>query len=258
MIRLTIVVISLIAVSLIFVGITYAKIDPKDIVGIWLLDETKGDVAKEATGKKFDGELNSPKWVKGKFGNALEFDGDDIVEVEDNDDLRLGKAQTVMAWLYPSEDVTDWVRLVGKGESDPRNYGIWRQNDGDLLFQIYPGCNSWADGDKSTAGPVKEWTHLAGTYDGSQMKLFVNASEKVSAACSTQPATSEDPLTFGYTGSYHTYFKGIIDDIGIFKAPLTEDDIKKIMDQGLARATGIEAVLSRGKLAITWGGIKNQ
>ena len=90
-----------------------------------------------------------------------------------------------------------------------------------------------------------------------EVKLFVNGVEQVSADCTTDPATSEDPLTFGFAG-FHTYFEGLIDEIGIFKAALTEDDIKKIMDQGLGKATGIEAVLSRGKLAITWGGIKNQ
>ncbi len=250
---------SLIIAGLIFTSLSYA-INLGDAVGIWLFDESSGVVAREATGTGYNGDLTSdlepPKWVKGKFGNGLEFDGDDIVTVADNDNLRLGKAQTITLWLHPTEDVDDWVRLVGKGETDPRNYGMWRQNDGDLLFQIYPGCNSWRDGDAATNAPAGEWTHMAGTYDGAEMKLFVNGVELVSAACETEPATSEDPLTFGYTGSFHTYFKGIIDEIGIFNAVLTEADINDIMNQGLAGATGLTAVSSKGKLTATWGEIK--
>ncbi len=81
MVRLTIAaVISLVVISLRFAGISSAKIDPKNIVGMWLFDEGKGDIAKDSSGNKNDGTLmNDPKWVDGKKkpGKALEFDGKD-------------------------------------------------------------------------------------------------------------------------------------------------------------------------------------
>jgi len=241
----------------VFTNLSGAVINLKDVVGIWLF-EGKGDEVKESRGMGLDGEIKgSTKRVKGRFGNALEFDGATSVEIPDHDDLRLGKAQTICVWLYPTDDVGDWVRVVGKGASDPRNYGLWRQSDGDLLYQIYPGCNSWQDGNAATNAPTKKWTHEAGTYDGKNMKLFLNGVELVSAACSTVPATSPDPLTFGFAG-FHTYFKGIIDEVVIIEAVLTGADIKKIADEGIEKATGIDAVSPKGKLATSWGQIKNQ
>ena len=68
----------LIVIGLIFTGQSSAKIDSKSIVGVWLFDEGSGKTARDSSGKGNDGELmNNPKWVSGKFGKALEFDGKD-------------------------------------------------------------------------------------------------------------------------------------------------------------------------------------
>ena len=63
MTRLTIICISLIIVCLMFAGQSYAKIDPDTVLGAWLLDEGRGDIAADATGNGNDGTLmNAPNW----------------------------------------------------------------------------------------------------------------------------------------------------------------------------------------------------
>ena len=60
---------------------SYAKIDPKTCVGMWLFDEGKGDTAADSSGNKNDGTLkNNPKWVDGKLDKALSFDVSNCVE----------------------------------------------------------------------------------------------------------------------------------------------------------------------------------
>ena len=49
-----------------------AEIDPDRIVGIWLLDEGKGDVAEDASENGRKGEITNAKWEKGKVNGALE------------------------------------------------------------------------------------------------------------------------------------------------------------------------------------------
>ncbi|MCD6507140.1 hypothetical protein J7M22_11015 [Candidatus Poribacteria bacterium] len=46
---------------------------------------------------------------------------------------------------------------------------------------------------------------------------------------------------------------GDLDEIGLFNVALSEDDIKEIMEKGLAQ---IAAVTPTGKLATTWGKMK--
>lgn len=67
--------------SLFFVGVlsvstASAAIDPANVVGLWLFDEGKGNVATDASENGLDGEFEGkPKWVNGKFGKGLELDG---------------------------------------------------------------------------------------------------------------------------------------------------------------------------------------
>ena len=70
---------TLIVLNLMFTGISTAEFDLKTLAGMWLFDEGKGDTATDSSENGKDGELvNAPKWTKnGKFGSALEFDGNE-------------------------------------------------------------------------------------------------------------------------------------------------------------------------------------
>ena len=83
-----------------------AKVKREDAIGIWLFDERKGEVAKDSSPNGNHVQLiGSPKWVKGKFGQGLEFDGKGTsVETESADKLtgfKLGKKTdfTATAWF---------------------------------------------------------------------------------------------------------------------------------------------------------------
>ena len=64
-----------------FVSSGKSQAGPEGLVGAWLFDEGKGNVAKDASGNGHDGEIRKAKWVDGKFGKALEFNGDGAVEL---------------------------------------------------------------------------------------------------------------------------------------------------------------------------------
>ena len=89
---------SLFSFGILFISTTSAEIDPDTVVGVWLFDEGKGDVATDASGNGLDGEFNGkPKWVEGKFGEALEFDGKSAyVQVPAHENPN--DAITVSAW----------------------------------------------------------------------------------------------------------------------------------------------------------------
>jgi hypothetical protein len=53
------------------------------------------------------------------------------------------------------------------------------------------------------------------------------------------------------------WFTGVLDEVAIFHAALEGGDIKEIMDNGLAKVVNLTTVSTAGRLATSWGKIKN-
>lgn len=90
MIRVLVIqVIACACIASVFPVLSAAEVSVDDAIGVWLFDEGKGNVAKDSSPNGNDGELIAgPKWVEGKFGGALEFDGSGTsVETESADKL---------------------------------------------------------------------------------------------------------------------------------------------------------------------------
>jgi hypothetical protein len=69
---------SLVFISLILIGQSFAVMDEDSVAGVWLLDEGGGGTVGDNSGNGNDGSIISePEWTDGKFGKALEFDGED-------------------------------------------------------------------------------------------------------------------------------------------------------------------------------------
>ena len=99
--------ISLIIVGFMCARLCNAEVDPGSIVGAWLFDETGGKVAKDSSDNGNDGDLvGGAKWVKGKFGNAIELNGKDawvtVPEIGPLDDF------TLMKWFNATGRVGLW------------------------------------------------------------------------------------------------------------------------------------------------------
>jgi hypothetical protein len=104
-----------------------------------------------------------------------------------------------------------------------------------------------------------EWCHAAGTFDGKQLKVYLNGALNNTLAFVGKigiPASYEfaiGGLGFG-PGTYN--IDGIIDEVAVFNVALSENDIKSIMTKGL-EAIGT-AVSPKGQLTTTWAAIKKQ
>ena len=66
-----------------------------DIVGLWLLDEGKGDVAVDSSGRGHDGKITGCKWVDGKIEKALRFEAGNTMEVPHHDDFNVRENMTI-------------------------------------------------------------------------------------------------------------------------------------------------------------------
>ena len=104
----------LLCALLIIPSLGIANVAEDGLVAYWPFDEGNGKKAIDVTGNGHDGEfVGSPKWVDGKFGTALEFNGaDNHVAVADDDALDLAENLTFMAWFSPSEVLTSRRLMV--------------------------------------------------------------------------------------------------------------------------------------------------
>ncbi len=255
-----VVLVSLMLISLMFTSISDAKIDPKTVIGIWLFDEIKGDVAKDSSQNRVDGKiLGNSKLDEGKFGKALELNGStNYVDCGNDALLNLTDAITVVGWMTTT-GIARWNVIAAKE--------IWDSKAG---WVLYIGTNTRPAFSVSstiiegpTAIATNEWYHLAGVADSKgNVTLYVNGEQDNSGNSKLTSADIDLRI-----GARHTNpggaaivdaFPGSIDEVAIFNAALTNDDIKSIMTDGLENTTGIAAVSHAGKLAKTWGAIKAQ
>ena len=107
---------------------------------------------------------------------------------------------------------------------------------GRRVARIVGGGVSWISG--PSASPVGSWTHVALTYDGSQLRLFVNGVQVASAAASGAIQASSSPLWIGGNQPYGEYFNGLIDDVRVYNRALTQAEIQTDMATPLGGAGG--------------------
>jgi len=250
-VRLTLAWASLIVISMILTWQSSAEIDPKAIVGLWLFDESSGKTAKDSSGNGNDGELkNNPKWVEGKFGKALSFDGsDDYVEVPDSSTLDV-TAITLNAWVKgKANQLVDGNAIVFKTGSYVFQYWAGIINPGVFV------SGQWCGSGWLPAATIwdNDWHHIALTYDGSIQKFYVDGvlkGDNKDCAGNIDITNSELKIGTGNVG----FYTGFIDEVAIFNVVLGEDDIKTIITKGLK---GIAAVSPKAKLTTTWSAIKS-
>ncbi len=101
-----------------FVLSGYAKVSEVDLssaVGIWLFDEGAGNAAADLSEKGNHATLvKNPKWVAGKFGKALEFNGKDNCVQTGKKLLNAREEFTIVAWIKPGKITANRVGLLGQ------------------------------------------------------------------------------------------------------------------------------------------------
>ena len=250
-----VVVASFIFVCLSVGNITYAKMDPEISNALWLFDDDGGTVAVDSTGKGNDGTLkNNPKWVDGKFGEALAFDGAEKQSMTTlATEMMDPYPYTFTAWIKLDEynpDGNTGAVIMGNYSGDGKGSIFYVSNTGLLSIRPHPGI----DLKGKTRIPIGKWTHVAAPLDGSELKLYVNGKQDGGIISAGYAGGLSKAFTVGKASWYDgSFFSGVIDEVGVFSKALTETEIKMVMNNGLL---GQAAVNFAGKLTTSWSAIK--
>ena len=248
----------------------FADVDLRSAVGIWLFDEGGGNSAKDLSEKKNHGKLvKSPKWVKGKFSDALKFAGkEEHVVSSSNVGIPPDGKRSIVFWFKPAAD-KGRQSIVTWGEKAPGKL-FWVEYNGynGAPNNIYAG--GWdADAYTEAKLTLNKWHHVAVVHPGlvDKTKIYYNGvSQKVAVfpagakGDKGKLATVDSPVAIGYDHVFERQsVKGAVDEVGIFNVALTEANVKAIMKDGLKAAAlgATTAVYPTGKLTTAWGLIKD-
>jgi glucose/arabinose dehydrogenase/mono/diheme cytochrome c family protein len=219
----------------------------QDLVGWWKFDETSGTSAVDASGSERTGNLAPPppNWnPEGHFGGALRFTGEtgQGVVVGNHASLNLTSAITISAWAK----ALDWDgnrRIVQKGNTD-NQYRLLAE-DGHLVWHI-------ANVGRLEAGlpPVNTWFHVAASYEGTMMRLYVNGAEVLNQEAEGAMATTNNALNIGSkttNAPAGDHFNGDLDDVRIYARALAAEEIATLAAQaGEVKIEVADAVAQKG------------
>ena len=198
------------------------------LLGWWKLD---GD-AKDSSGNDHHGAIaGEPKWVKGRFGNGLEFDG-----VDDHVD-------TGVKMNVPAFTVAVWVKSPEAPSPASQNEVVSWQSvniNWDQPSPFFRGAASLGAGERYYAagfGTLKAdtWHHLCATYDGKSLKAYKDgALAMANADPSGPPIAGDGTLKFGRHSLefVEEYFRGTVDDVRIYDYALGHSEIAELVEGG--------------------------
>jgi hypothetical protein len=188
------------------------------------------------SGNENTGDIIQASWTNGISGRALSFNGTTAqVTVPDSDTLNPTDAITVALWIAPNSwgdpNSNARPRLLQKGLNDDQYRLFFREDPDNADARILRfSLNAFnLDADLDTWLPSQDsWYHIAGTYDGTVMQLFVNgwlAAQQEASLLMTN--TYPGPLFIGSKPDSN-FFDGDIDDVRIYGRALTAEEIQNL------------------------------
>jgi hypothetical protein len=207
-------------------------------VAAYSFDAGEGEVAEDAAGEH-DGTIEGAAWTKGRFGGALEFDGEagDLVTIPGTEDLQLEEF-TVEAWVRPAQ--SDLLAPVAaKLDDEEFGYALYAGGDNDAGYAegyVLDGKSIDAHAVDDEALPEHAWSHIAVTVDGAHIRLYVNGELADTDSASDVEVGGEGPLTIGGNEAFEEgeYFSGKIDEVRVYDRALNAGEIGVDKGSGIA------------------------
>lgn len=220
-------------------------------VGVWMFDEGDGKEVKDLTDNHNNGEIQGDvKWVKGKFGSALEFSGSGSVIVPNSPSLDIAEQITIAIWITFSDAGKGQDMVIAREEPA---YSLQKFNNDQIEGWVNVG--DWKgvrDLDGAKTMEANEWYHVAFTYDGKKLKTYLNGELDRESNISGNINVEDVPFTIGSYKAESYFWQGNIDEVWVSDVARSQDDIKAVM----AGFDSFLGVAPKGKLTTTWALLK--
>jgi hypothetical protein len=251
----------IIAVLLIALSLSvnaWALNDDKALMMYLPFDEGTGEKAKDASGNNLEATLNGATWSKdGKIGACIHLTNtEQFVEVGAVPELDITDELTIQAWFFPEQNQGDSNLMGRRTSGNTGGYCLqWSSNPtGAPQIETWINIGGWQGSrNKQTIKPaLKEWHHVASTYDGDMIRQYIDGKLDVAYKPPAGKINSVDVVF--RIGKSQTGLSGtvcFVDEVAIYSRALSEDEINQDMNNGV-----FFAVDPGGKLATTWANLK--
>jgi len=198
------------------------------LIGWWAFDEEEGSpVAFDSSGNRLGGTLRDAGRAPGIDGNALACNGGCAV-VANSPLLSPAAALTLECWVKTdvAGQTDKWFlnRIYGGGVASGYRMGL---SGGKPCFGL-PLTNWSHHLIAAEPLPIGRWVHLAGTFDGKVMRLYVDGEERGTLERPGPVKPNAFPLCLGnYDAGHNAHFTGLLDEVRLHGRALTADEVRR-------------------------------
>lgn len=213
------------------------------LIGYWRLNDGTGSAtARDWSSWGNTGTLTTldaaTAWVNGgPEGIALAPQGKGYVNVPESSSIDSITTQvTVVAWIYLDQAITgDFATAISRQIAD--GYGQLYHLSINKALQaaliISPNANAQTYVTSPATMPLQTWIHLAGTWDASLVRLYVNGTEVANKAVSGPYVAETNPVVLGGNGNgagraVTELVPGRLSDVMLYRRALGADEIARL------------------------------
>lgn len=209
---------------------TYTAAYASGPVAAYAMNEGGGAAVGDASGSGNPGTATATSWsASGKYGQALSFNGSSSwVTVADAPELRLTTGMTLEAWVRP-QTVSNWRTVVMKQYASDLAYALMAGSYADRPHVVIHTSGEVGTGGTASL-PLNTWSHLATTYDGTTLRLWVNGAQVAQRAAGGPIRGDAGVLRIGGNSLWGEYFNGLIDEVRVYDRALTATEIQADMN----------------------------
>ena len=258
--------------SLALCGRSHAQAFLSKVEGIWLFDEGKGETVEDFSGNGHDGKfMGELKYVEGQFGTALEFGRQgqkDWIEMDgplgvNTVDFSFG------CWMNPHSAQVCHANILSARDENTSETGFefdQSQCSSNWFRIVIGGVINW-DGIGNPRNTVRVdadvWSHVVFVRQGREGIWYLNGKPDrpkrgnfyIDLGSNLPVTPHKENFRIGapiYNDG--STFKGILDEVFVFRRALTQVEVSTVMERGIIGARALDA---RGKLTTVWGRIKS-